>query len=664
MRNAVTRVSLKTVVLVGAIALAASLPIAACAAEIDSSSTPISQATLERVETEASSSTFEGLTGLIRVPTADVMPEGTLRATVTPSPSATESPMPGGASNDALTMGIVRNAELGLSLGEAQFGHDLIVHAKLNLARETASRPGVAIGVLDLRRTNLDVSPTFFAVASKRLARGRVEATLGVAGGEHSGVLAGLSLRLVPWLELQGEYDTDRFNYGAAVHVGSRFVARAAKVDVGTAYTLSYQFPLAYPKAAARPSAADELGPPTTPGDRAATELIQEELVRMGLENVQVQIQPVGSARTLCVAFDNRQYTLNDYDAVAAVLPIAARLAGADVQRVALRVQKRGLATAEVTSSLEEYRRFARGEISAREFGSQVAVERLPGGHSSEVRTSPTDVANRPWGRVDLTLEPGLRTEIGTETNTLVTGWSLEPGAALWLARGLQLSGRWKFPFAGPLVRDHKNEFITDEALLSFAARPGRRFLLQGLGGRFSDRTFQHWDGYGVEATTPIGSQGLLHLTAARLDNEEIGKNTYAIVDYWHQIPNSHLQVRVLGGRFLYQDQGYGFDLIRYNREFQVAIGMRHTDFDNLLEVRTSFPLSGRRQPQAPGPLRARLADRFDYNSRSLLSDRNYVSLAQRVGKELSIGPNLIDGFFNRDRLSSNGFVVYLRGDS
>ncbi len=659
MRNVVSHVLRKTLGSVGALALLSGLPMAGLAAEAGDA--PGSRATLERVEQGASSSTFSGLTGLIRVPNADVIPEGDLRLGVTPSPSSTESPMPGGASNDVLTMGFVRNAEIGISLGEAQFGHDLIVQAKLNLARETAGRPGVAVGVLDLRRTNLDVGPTFFAVASKHLARGRAEATLGLSGGEHSGVLAGLSLRPVPWLELQGEYDTDRFNYGAAVHVGSRFVARAAKVDVGTAYTLSYQFPLAYPEAPSRPPASAELGPPVEPGDRAATALIQEELVGMGLENVQVQIQPVDSVRTLCISFDNRQYTLNDYDAVMAVLPVAARLAGSEVEQVAMRVQKRGLVTAEVTAPLDGYRRFARDEMTGREFAAQVTVERLPGSHPSDVLTSPTEVANPPWGRVDLTLEPGLRTEIGTETDTLLTGWSLEPGVILWPVRGMQLNARWKFPVAGPLIREHKNELITDEALLSYAARPSRRFLVQALGGRFSDRTFQHWDGYGVEMATPVGSQGLLHLTAARLDNDEIGKNTYVVADYWHQVPRSNLQVRLLGGRFLYQDEGYGVDLIRFSREVQVAVGMRHTGFDNVLEVRTSFPLGPRRQPRRPSALRARLADRFDYNSRSLLSDRNYVSLAQRVGKELFIGPNLIDSFFNRDRLSSDSFVIYLQ---
>ncbi len=661
MKNSFAEAALRTVTLLAVVILGASLLPPLSAAETDAEIASGSQAELERVPPPASGSTFSGVTGLIRVPTADVMPEGYLRATLTPSPSSTQSPMPGGASNNVLTMGFLRNAELGLSLGENQFGHDLIVNAKLSLAAETNRRPGLAVGALDLRRTNLDLGPTYFAVASKHLYDDRVEATLGVAAGEHSGLLAGLSLRPVPWFELQGEYDTDRFNYGAAVRWGSRFVARAAKVDVGTAYTLSYQFPVAYPQPSARPSPVADLGPLTAPADRAATGMIQEELVRMGLENVQVQIQPVSSVRTLCIAFDNRQFLLNDYDAVNAVLPVAARLAEPEVEQVAVRIHQRGLPVAEVVTPLDGYRRFARGELDAAGLASQVRVERLPGSHPADVRTSPTDVANRPWGRVDLTLEPGLRTEIGTETETLITGWSLEPGLETWSIRGMQLSARWKLPVAGPLTRGRRSDLLTDEALLAYAVRPGRRLLVQGLGGRFSDRTYQHWDGYGLEAAAPVGSQGILHLIAARLDNDEIGKNTYAIADYWHQIPHTNLLVRLLGGRFLYQDEGYGFDLIRHNRELDIAVGMRHTDFDNVLEVRTSFPLSPRRQPRTPSSVRLRLADHFEYNSRSLLSDRNFVSLAQRVGKELFVGPNLVDGFLNRNRLSSDSFMIYLR---
>ena len=623
---------------------------------------PSSRASLERVEQTSPTSTFSGLTGLIRVPTADVIPEGDLRYTITPSPSDDESPMPGGASQDALTFGLVRNTELTASLGEAQFGHDIIVAAKLSLANETARRPGIALGVLDLRRTNLDLSPTYFAVASKQLAGGRATATVGLASGEHSGLLAGLSLRPVPWFELQGEYDTDRFNYGAAVHLGSRFAARVAKVDVGTAYTFSYQFPLAYPKAPPRPAATAELGPPAQSADRPATSLVQDELVRLGLENVQVQIQPIGSARTLLVTCDNREYTLNDYDAVNAVLPVAARLASPDVEKVAVRVQKRGLATAEFTAPLAVYRQFARGEITARELCAQVKVERLPVRHATDVVTSPTEVANPPWRRLDLTLRPSLMTEIGTETTTLTTGWSLEPGASVQLAKGIQLDARWKFPFAGPLVEEHKDSLITDEALVSWAARAGHRVLFQGLGGRFSDNTFQHWDGFGGEVAFSTGANGLFHVTAARLENDEIGTNTYAMADYLYQVPKSSLQVRVLGGKFLYADTGYGFDLIRYCRELEASVGLRHTGFDNVLEVRTVFPLSPRRQPQVPARVRARLANYFDYSTRSLLSERNFVSLAQRTGKELSIGPNLVDSLLNRNRLSSDSFMVYLQG--
>lgn len=621
-----------------------------------------SRAQLERVEKPADSATFTGISGLMRVPTTGMLGEGELRATVSPAPSLTESVMPGGVSNNALTFGLTRDAEISLSLGEAHFEHDFVAHAKYRLARETARRPSVALGALDLRRTKSPIDPTYFVVAGKHFAGERVEATLGLATGEHTGVLAGLSLRPVSWLELQGEYDTDRFNYGAALHLGHRFTARAANVDVGTAYTFSYQFPLAYPRTTVKPSATADLGPPAQQGTRPCTVLVQEELVRLGLENVQVQIQPVAAVRTMCVRFDNRQYTLNDYDAVTAALPVVARLADADVTQVAVRVQERGLAASEVICSLEDYRRWARGEISTREFAGGVTVQRLPQGHPTDVMTSPTDVVNAPWGRVDLTLAPGLSTEVGSETFTLAAGWWLEPGLSVQLARGLQANVRWKYPVAGPLMRGRKDEIITDEALVAYAIRPGRRVLVQGLGGRFSDRTFQHWDGYGAEIAVPAGQHALVRLLAARLDNDELGKNNYAVADVWYQVPHSSLHVRVLGGRFLYQDEGWGVDLMRYNREVEAGFGLRHTEVDNVIEVRTTFPLSPRRQPRVPARVRPRLDDYFHYSLRSLLGVRNPLALARRTAEELAVTPNLVDSFFNRDRLSSDSFMIYLAG--
>ena len=626
---------------------------------------PASQATLERLDTPSPSTTFTGISGLIRVPNADVMPAGDLRYTLNPATPGPLSPMPGGDSHDALTLGMAPNTEIAISrsLYLTNLGHDYLVHGKYKVLQETANRPSVAVGVLDLERNGPPTPPSYFAVASKHFLTNRVEATLGLTEGEAHGVEAGVSYRPISWLDLQGEYDTRHFNYGAGLALGDRFFARVAKVDVGTAYTLAYQFPLAYPGVPAPPTPQAPLGPPAQPAAAASTDLIQQELARLGLENVQAQIQPVNGLRTMMVEFDNREYTLDDYDAVLAALPVVARLADADVQQAAVRVEKRGLVVAEVLSPLDDYRRFARGEITAQQFAPKVTVQRLPAVHPAEMVTSPTDVANKPWGRLDLTLAPDLMTQVTTRTAVTRYGWSLEPGAQCLLMKGVQADFRWQFPFAGSLDKGHDDRVITDEALVTIAAPLAHRVMVQGLGGRFSDHTFQHWDGFGGEAAMTAGPEGLLHLTVAQLQNDQLGTNIYALGEYWQEIPSWNLQVRAFGGRFLYQDEGGGVDLIRYSREVELTFDLRRAGGSTRMGVGVSFPLSPRRQDQVPTHVRLRPADRFDCGAMVLSGATNLDLVASQKAEELTIGPNLVDAFFNRDRLSTAGFAHYLRGE-
>jgi hypothetical protein len=520
----------------------------------------------------------------------------------------------------------------------------------------------VAVGVLDLERNGPPTPPSYFAVASKHFLAGRAEVTLGGSGGEANGVLAGLSYRPIPWLDLQGEYDTKRFNYGAGFELSDRLFARVAKVDVGTAYTLAYQFPLAYPGAPAPPAPKAPLGPPAQPATAACTDQIQQELVRLGLENVQAQIQPVNDARTMLVEFDNREYTLDDYDAVMAALPVVARLSDPDVTQAAVRVEKQGLVTVEVRCPLDAYRRFAHGEITARQFAAQVTVQRLPAVHAAETITGPTDIANKPWGRLDLTLAPNLMTDVTTRTSSVLTGWSLEPGAQWALVKGVQAEGRWLYPVAGPVDSNQKG-LITDEGLITIAAPLHHLLLVQALGGRFSDDSFAHWDGYAGEAAIAAGPEGLFHVTLAQLQNNALGTNFYGVGEYWQEIPTWNAQVRVFGGRFLYQDAGAGVQLIRNCREVQVAFDVRHSGGFTRMGMGISFPLGPRRQEQVPTHVRLRWADRFDMNAGVLAGTSHTQAVANQYGDELDLGPNLVDAFFNRDRLSGSSFAAYLRGE-
>ena len=238
--------------------------------------------------------TFTGLSGLIRVPTAELVGDGQMGLTWTLPPSDKQSLSIGGASTYAVTVGMIPRSEIAISLGEEEYGRDLAAHAKVLLRCESGRSPALALGVADLSRNVPSADPTVFLVGSKHLSGDKLSLTLGAAAGGNFGLLAGASYRPHPRVELQAEYDTDRLNVGLTGRIGKNLWARAADVDVGTALTVGYQFSLDYPPR--RAHQPQVLGPADLSA-WAAAEALQDKLVALGLEDVQVSMEENDAGR-------------------------------------------------------------------------------------------------------------------------------------------------------------------------------------------------------------------------------------------------------------------------------------------------------------------------------------------------------------------------------
>ena len=602
---------------------------------------------------EPSTPTVYGLTGLIRTPTADTIGDDAMRLTYTEPPERV-SPSFGGRTTYSFNVEIHPGIEFGFAVGEKQLKRDMSVNAKFRVVDAKPGSPAIAVGVVDAGRN--DQNATGFVVATQKMPGDRLSLTLGGAVGARSGVLGGLSYRMGSVLELQGEYDTDRFNYGVAARLARGLWVRAADLDVGTVYTASYELPLTDSQRRSR--ILDDVGPSQLE-PQEALKTIQRELSDLGMEDVGVALQEQPDGQQLVVSYENRRFTLNELDGLAAALPIAAKFAPASVSAIELRIKRLGITTASITTSADVYRGYARGQTSGEDFARQLKTSLLPRRRARKHTVAATGATRPSYGHADLMLGLGLDAQLATEATMLSLGWWLRPELVVPIGRGLQADVRWAYPIAGPLVRDERNRFNTQRAVLAYAFQPVNGYLAQVVAGRFPTER----EGFIVEVAKPHGSRGMFRGVWGDLDNKRAGavQGPYYTVEYTRVLPGSDTQLRFVSGRFLDNDRGFGLDVTRRFGETQVGLGLRSTGIAERAEMRIVMPLTSRRQAKAPSTIRLRTADRFEYNVRSSLASINYVYLAELTANELLIGPDLIQGFLNQNRLVSDYVRARLR---
>ncbi len=170
----------------------------------------------------------EGISGLIRIPTADVIPDGSYRvgasfidSNYTRGAHAAQSDM----IPTFVNVGLLPGLELGFRLSifpdieplrfpNWHYSTDRSIFAHYQLWPQHGNLPAVAIGAQDIRfRDDAQVvGRAEYIVATQQLGDLRIH--LGRGTKRLSGLFGGAEYRISPKLAVIGEYDTDWFNYG------------------------------------------------------------------------------------------------------------------------------------------------------------------------------------------------------------------------------------------------------------------------------------------------------------------------------------------------------------------------------------------------------------------------------------------------------------------
>ncbi|HHW13821.1 MAG TPA: YjbH domain-containing protein [Firmicutes bacterium] len=185
--------------------------------------------------------TVYGPTGLILVPTADVLPNGGLNFALHRF---------GGENDLTFNLSVLENLEFGVTARSWDEGHgsDALANLKFRLLNETRQGPAVAVGVTDLTD---DYGRDAYVVVTKSLPEVGFRGTIGISG---DGLLAGLSKELnpvsvsrsgragAPGTTFLLELDHNALNVGLGIGLTPQFRANVYLYDLHTPILgVSYQ---------------------------------------------------------------------------------------------------------------------------------------------------------------------------------------------------------------------------------------------------------------------------------------------------------------------------------------------------------------------------------------------------------------------------------------
>jgi len=607
-----------------------------------------------------------GFTGLIRVPVAEVVPDryftvGVSRDWTRPRGCTSGCPQPARFAEQKksiyqLTMGFLPHLEIGVGLTELPnvppsvtgTFQDRSIRAQLVFPRRAGPGPDVAVGSTDLIGTRRFASD--YLVASQRVDQ--VGVHLGYGRGELDGFFGGLDRPLNPQVQGLVEYDTDGLN------VGVRY-APNEKVSVGLAwlngedwgYSLHYTTGLTTgfhrPRSAARGPLVRRENAGS--GPEACLDELQAALVRHGFENVRVGF----GDNHLVVEYENRVYGRAELPALRAVLTQAVTLAPAAAESLSVIVKKQELPILRLTLGIDDYLRFANGELAAPAFRQRLAI-------TEEVKV-PAPVERRAQGagrraqgnpsrfRADLALRPGFGIEFGQRTEPLKG--SLIPDLLVPLGRGLKATARTELVLHNTL--DDQESWEWTRHTLSQAFRwPGNVYTQTHLGRFTRDRV-----GLAQEVLARFDggrTTGGLTATWTGASLSQLTDRTYG-VDLQTRLPRLDVTTGVRYERFLGGERGVTFEVGRRFGDTEVGFFATKTGSGSLGGFRLAVPLVGERQP-LPSDLRLKVGEYFGFAYRGRSFGRSLAGL----GESVNVGDTIEQDLLDRDRLWADYLYTHL----
>lgn len=655
--------------------------------------------------------TSQGATGGLVIPSAEVLPLGTM----------------------ALTYGNYQEPQLGthstrqnLSFGTGLLPHlelfgryatyidrkpgfpaysgtsDISANIKVQLPTPWRQGPKVAVGLNDFVGRSRVVFKSEYLVASEQY--GPLGVSLGYAHGSpptgvknstptFDGAFGGVQWRLGnTGLSLLAEHDGQQNHAGLrwqspplAALGGAQLVgtlqrsfgaSTPASVNTGN-FAISLIIPLDN-AGNARAQAADCVPDPhqelpaidakpdpgalqPTPEDRLAS--LRKALMAVGLERVRVGLREALWGTSLVVEYENHRYAQNEVDALGLVLGLGAEMAPPGTQRVHAVTFKEGLRLYETSVGVTVYRQFLRGG-PASSVSNSLIWDRLRPDLAAQTRW--IDAEPTSFSRVRIEIKPDLNYAIGTEVgpNDYSLAANIQAIAPLW--SGGRLYTSYMQPVANSRNMDAGAIFASSRqpsGLKTAALQQsfwwwGRRVLANVAAGRF------YYDTLGVQGEAAVfvpNSDDRLRLRGAAYRQAPgglAGQDRALAASYRHMLtPTMWLEPGVQ--RYSDGSTGPSVEWTRWFGDVGVGLFYRKGGAHQIVGMQLSFPLTPR-QGMAPGPVIFTGPSQFSQAIRTQLagSGAQKNALVPGAVRDLDLATSLDVDQLNAGRLSQD----YLTG--
>ncbi|OPX23822.1 MAG: hypothetical protein B1H03_00360 [Planctomycetales bacterium 4484_113] len=559
---------------------------------------------------------LEGVTGILNIPTAEVLKDGEACFGFGRNENRTRWP---GQTQRNYFAGIGYLPHLEVCARYTEFpgvaqtrvpGYgaykDRSANLKLQFLAEPSAPFSLAAGVFDVGG-QARLQRALYGALTK--TAGPVKLTAGYGNRRIEGFFGGVEITPLKEASLLYEYDSCQHNFGVRVSPGGHFNLLLASADRDFTFGISCSYGLQHSgKRLAKNDARLTRDPVAVECSVDSLDALAAKLARAGFENVEAK----SAGDILTLKYENRLDRMEE-EAWAWVLVWAAINAPADIAELRLVARREGNFILNTECSIGDLLAFANGELSRNEFARRVRIfDYQPPDYEFDYESA---LHQRAAGSTDIHISPANKLDLGRPYAPVKQRSGIAIKHETSLGRHFTLRGHEEIPLTNNLDRRDPPVPFVRGASIDLYATGGEALYFLGSGGYFDDH---RWGVKGELRKYFADSRFDLGVIGARVRDKKFGDYLNELLGSGSiRIPRYDLTLSAYGGRFLLGDDGWRAETRRYFGRSEVDFYIYDTEFTRTEGgVRFVLPLAGYNQKDY-SPVRISLAPFFSYEYRS-----------------------------------------------